>query len=378
MPFGTSVKAVSKSVRAADRTASKRVRLFGAAGVRRVLNQGLSLLLASLLLVAATATQAGTIVRISTSVGDFSIELYDTTTPGTVQNFLRYVNGEVVDLNNDPVEASINYNRTYLHRTQDFDTQGIGIIQGGAFRFRPFIGPEQLIDPDTVPRVVNEPGISNSRGTIAMAKVAGDPDSASYQWFFNTADNSNPLDFDNGGFTVFGRVLGGADGSDREAGMGVLDIISGLPKFRPCGSGFPCPRADSAPIITEAYSGLPDEELVFVAMQVVNRYSAAVNVFNPLSGQVISSISVDGGVAAYSAKWTVLAEGNQVLLEAEADSVLLLRDAPEGAAVFTGATGKLNFPRLELNEAESFCNVEFQLADPATLRFALTGTPDSC
>ena len=160
--------------------------------------------------------------------------------------------------------------------------------------------------------------------------------------------------------------------------MGVLDTISGLQKFRPCGSGFPCPRADFAPIITEAYNGLPDEELVFVAMQVVDRFSTAVNVFNPLSGQVISSVNVDEGVVAYSVKWTVMTEGNQVFLLPDTDSLLLLRDAPEGAAGFTGATGKLNFPSVELSDGESLCNVEFQLADPATLRFGLIGTPDSC
>ena len=378
MPVGTSVKAISKSTRAADRTAGRQVGSKQATWGRAYPGQMLSLLLAGLLLVSASTAQAGTIVRISTSVGDFSIELYDTTTPATVQNFLRYVNGEVVDINNNPVDASVNYNRTYLHRTQEIETQGIGIIQGGAFRFRPFFGPEPLIDSDIVPRVINEPGISNTRGTIAMAKAAGDPDSATYQWFFNTSDNSNALDPSNGGFTVFGRVLGGGDGSDQEAGMGVLDTIQGLQKFRPCGSSLPCTRADFAPIITEFYGGRPDEELVFVAMQVVDRYSAAVNVFNPLSGQVISSVSADGGVAAYSVKWRVLAEGSQVLLEPDGDSLLLLRDVPEGAAVFTGATGILNFPRLELSEGEGFCNLAFQLADPATLRFALTGTPESC
>ena len=40
-----------------------------------------------------------------------------------------------------------------------------------------------------------------------MAKLPGDPDSATSQWFINLADNDF-LNTDNGGYTVFGNVLG--------------------------------------------------------------------------------------------------------------------------------------------------------------------------
>ncbi len=51
------------------------------------------------------------------------------------------------------------------------------------------------------------PARSNVRGTVAMAK-GNDPNSATSQWFVNIVDNSANLDNQNGGFTVFGQVIG--------------------------------------------------------------------------------------------------------------------------------------------------------------------------
>jgi peptidyl-prolyl cis-trans isomerase A (cyclophilin A) len=55
-----------------------------------------------------------------------------------------------------------------------------------------------------------------------MAKLGGDPDNATSQWFINLSDNLN-LDTDNGGYTVFGQVI--------DNGMTVVDSIASLDKF---------------------------------------------------------------------------------------------------------------------------------------------------
>jgi len=104
--------------------------------------------------------------------------------PNTSLNFLQYV-------------ADGFYDGTIFHRLiPDF------VLQGGSF-LPGMISQEPVRDP-----IVNEfdPSRSNVRGTVAMAKVGGDPDSATSGFFFNLVDNSGNLDNQNGGFTVFGRV----------------------------------------------------------------------------------------------------------------------------------------------------------------------------
>jgi peptidyl-prolyl cis-trans isomerase A (cyclophilin A) len=80
-----------------------------------------------------------------------------------------------------------------------------------------------LDDIPTFAFVINEPELANVRGTIAMAKLSNSPNSATSQWFFNLADNTGNLDEQNGGFTVFGEVVGD--------GMEVVDAIAALPTF---------------------------------------------------------------------------------------------------------------------------------------------------
>jgi peptidyl-prolyl cis-trans isomerase A (cyclophilin A) len=150
----------------------------------------------------AAATANATIVEINTVQGPFQVNLYDNATPQTVTNFLNYVNNGA-------------YTDSILHRTvSNF------IVQGGGFNTNV---NAQIGAIPTNPPVVNEPVYSNVRGTIAMAKVAGNPNSATSQWFINLSDNSANLDGQNGGFTVFGQVVGN--------GMTVVDAVAALPRF---------------------------------------------------------------------------------------------------------------------------------------------------
>jgi peptidyl-prolyl cis-trans isomerase A (cyclophilin A) len=162
-----------------------------------------------------------TIVEVETSQGNFKINLHDETTPKTVENFLNYINDG-------------DYNNTVVHRlVPDF------IVQAGGYSFE---GDFPLTAISTDPTVLNEPIYSNVRGTIAMAKVGGNPNSATSQWFINYNDNSANLDGQNGGFTVFGEVIEGMDNLDNIA---LLPICSEIPM--PEYTSTECADADFVP-----------------------------------------------------------------------------------------------------------------------------------
>ncbi len=158
-----------------------------------------------------STASASTIVKMQFNLGlagppldTVYIELFDDT-PVTQANFLSYVNAG-------------DYNNVVMHRmVPGFVLQGGGFTWNGS-SFTPINnnGP-----------IVNEFGRSNLRGTLAMAKLGGDPDSASNQFFFNYGDNSANLDNQNGGFTVFARVLGN--------GMDLIDAYSSLQTFTVAG-----------------------------------------------------------------------------------------------------------------------------------------------
>ena len=145
-----------------------------------------------LLLVGMSLTvSAGSLVRFATSAGVMLVELFDEIKPVTVRNFIALS------------EASA-YEGTFLHRA----VPGF-VIQGGGYRLE-HSGTEPVPNFGSITNEF-ESGqiISNTYGTIAMAKTS-DPHSATSQWFFNLADNhglDNPGN--SGGFTVFGRVISG-------------------------------------------------------------------------------------------------------------------------------------------------------------------------
>jgi len=155
----------------------------------------------SALMTAPLPAMAVDTALIKTPLGDIEFELLTEDAPNTVANFLQYI-------------QSSKYYKSFVHRS----VPGF-VIQGGGFTFK--AGYPAGIVPFAP--IANEFKVSNTRGTVAMAKVDGNPDSARSQWFINLADNSAVLDVDNGGYTVFGRVISGMDVADAIAQLQIIN-----------------------------------------------------------------------------------------------------------------------------------------------------------
>lgn len=139
-------------------------------------------------------------VRMETTQGPIIIELNRDRAPATVQNFLDYVNDGF-------------YDGTIFHRVVN---SGIGVVQGGGFG-------TDLERKETRSPIANEweNGLKNERGTLSMARLGGQANSATSQFFINTRANA-ALDLPNDGaaYAVFGRVV---------RGMEVVDAIAAMP-----------------------------------------------------------------------------------------------------------------------------------------------------
>lgn len=150
---------------------------------------GLALLPAAF--VPAQAQETAPRVLLTTTLGEIELQLDADKAPVTTANFLQYVDKG-------------HYDGLIFHRV----IPGF-MIQGGGFT-----AEMEQVETDAPIKNESSNGLSNLRGSIAMARTR-DPDSATAQFFINTADNIR-LDgrYGPAGYTVFGKVVNGMDTID--------------------------------------------------------------------------------------------------------------------------------------------------------------------
>ena len=250
------------------------------------------------------------------------IELFDDR-PLTRDNFLQYVNAGL-------------YNGTFMHRlARNF------VLQGGGFypAFQPesppldlSLNPNAIVDLDgnaatPNPTVMNEfgnsPFRSNLKGTLAMAKVGGNPNSATNQWFVNLGNNT-ALDNQNGGFTVFARVVGD--------GMNYFDVFNSFLQIDnlnqdanndlvrdngPFGNPPPPPDpiTDGVPVVSITTTTTPPTLAVLARATRVDYYGAGSSVNVPGGGLTFSTrdVFIDTG-ATFGGTGTITVDVNRALV----------------------------------------------------------------
>jgi peptidyl-prolyl cis-trans isomerase B (cyclophilin B) len=134
-------------------------------------------------------------VKLHTSLGTITLELFPEQAPESAKNFLAYVDAG-------------HYDNTVFHRVID----GF-MIQGGGFE----PGMKQKPTREPIQNEANN-GLKNDLGTVAMARTSA-PHSATAQFFINVADNDflnfRSADGNGWGYCVFARVAEGMDVVDK-------------------------------------------------------------------------------------------------------------------------------------------------------------------
>ncbi|PSJ17503.1 peptidylprolyl isomerase [Nitrosomonas supralitoralis] len=291
-------------------------------------------ILLTCLLFSSPLTQANQVACFSTNMGQFCMELFETQTPITTANFIKYIKSDA-------------YTNGIFHRSMpDF------VIQGGGFKIISAATGESLTAVNTFSPIINEFKISNTRGTVAMAKLEGNPNSATSQWFVNLKDNSSNLDNQNGGFTVFGRVI--------FDGMNVIAAMEALP-IRNLGVNLPAtPLKDYDGSSAVLLSNL-------VRINQVELFDAA-SIFS----QGILSFAVDIGTGnALEVNLRLIQDSPSIVFELAPDSVVSLDNKPLNIATFSSANGQLHIPSAMINASTVINNVQMQLTDAESFQFTL-------
>lgn len=230
------------------------------------LNAKKIILVVAFIMAFVTHSSRATVVEFRTVMGNFEVNLFDETTPETVANFLSYVNSGA-------------YAQNVVHRSVPSF-----IVQAGGFQYNN--GLFEAIPTGLT--VTNEPELSNVRGTISMAKLASDANSATSQWFFNLVDNSGNLDTQNGGFTVFGQVLGD--------GMDVIDAIALETRFNLGGAVSEIPLRNYTSTDAANNVQITDDNLVIITDIVVTDSTVITNPdLSPTANTLLNSGGGTGG-----------------------------------------------------------------------------------
>lgn len=284
-----------------------------------------------------TLSHAKPIACFSSNVGNFCMELLERQAPKTVSNFISYINSGA-------------YTNGIFHRS----VAGF-VVQGGGHKVVSSSSGSSINAVQTFAPVINEFAVSNTRGTVAMAKVAGDPNSATSQWFVNLGNNAANLDAQNGGFTAFGKIL--------YNGMAVFDAIAALSvrdlsnNFGPDFSSTPALAYNSQQVTLAIIGGVQLRDVTAVFEN--DRVNFAVDI---------------GNNEFFDVSMRLIASQPSIVFQVESAIPIAVANKPANIATFSYQTNQLRIPSVQVDATTVATNVVLTLTAPASLQFTVTGS----
>ncbi len=286
----------------------------------------------------------GTIVEVQTSLGEFYIEVDEQAAPVTAGNFLNYV-------------RSGRYNNTFIH-----GATGGSVIRGGGYTFSDCnVGPEEIETDDPIP--LEQTGLSNLDGTIAALRPSADINGATSQWFINLG-NDPTLDTLNGGFAVFGKVLG--NGTEVVNAISIGQPVRLAPFFL---------ETPSINYFEDNFScqNFSRDNLVHVLMNIVEEDSGndvPSADYNP--GTSTLGVNLDLGDDGYThLSFTVEETAASISLRANLESAFDLQTPRPNMATYNKVSGELLIPSIAVDGTILYRNVVLDLQDLISASFSL-------
>jgi peptidyl-prolyl cis-trans isomerase A (cyclophilin A) len=284
---------------------------------------------------------------LQTNVGEFCMELFPDKAPATVANFLSYINDG-------------SYTDSMIHRS----VPGF-VIQGGGYKVLSNLIATMVVKP----AVVNEYNQSNLRGTVAMARIGGQVNSATSQWFVNLADNTF-LDSVDGGFTVFAKVVNGSMGVvNGVAAQRVVDLSATLggafttvPTTAPAGT-----TIDSTQLIRvmRAYT---TDTLPGVLPYQCSLDSPADTLTEFCGTSLVMPVAVGGTLLQVTLNYVPGRAG--FVFAVDPTQLKVLTDSGQARTTFSGTS--LSIPSVRVGAA-AFVNVHLTLTNATALEFTVDG-----
>ena len=275
------------------------------------------------------------VAHIKSSLGDFDIELFDDSAPLAVKSFISY-------------SESGRYDGTLIHRSVPSF-----VVQGGWVTFQSQSNTFTSIEVDDA--IPNEFGSSNIRGTVSLAKLGGDPNSATSQWFINLADNSKNLDNQNGGFTVFGRIIGD--------GMSVVDEIARLKTYNVGG-------IENFPLVNYKQGPISKQNLITISSVKIQAPEEGPNYFDLENSELRLALDA-GGLGIATLALSIEIAQSPPIFTLLLNSIQWLDFPLENMAIFDMSDSSIFIPELFVDGKKAYKNLKLNLSDHHEFSFVL-------